>query len=230
MVTENPFADIRLPRERRVSTRESKAFRTDEIGVILSAALAVNAVGRKRAAAKRWIPWLCAYTGARSGEIAQLRGEDVIESDGIWAIRITPDAGTVKNRQARTLPLHEHLIQQGFLDFAQRNGKGPLFYNRTNKVHHDDPTNPPKPRYVKTREHLAKWVRELGVNDPEVHPNHAWRHTFKQIAERNGISERISDAITAHAAHTVGRSYGAPTLSDMAEALRKFPRYSVRCR
>jgi hypothetical protein len=48
---------------------------------------------------------------------------------------------------------------------------------------------------------------------------------FKQIAERSGISERISDAITGHAPHTVARSYGAPTLSDMADALRRFPRY-----
>ena len=70
---------------------------------------------------------------------------------------------------------------------------------------------------------LAAWVRSIGIDDPELQPNHAWRHTFKQIAERNGISERISDAITAHAPHTVGRSYGAPTVSDMAEALRKFP-------
>ncbi len=69
------------------------------------------------------------------------------------------------------------------------------------------------------------WVRELGVDDRELQPNHAWRHTFKQIADRNSISERVSDAITGHAPQTVARGYGAPSLSDMAEALRKFPRY-----
>jgi integrase len=79
---------------------------------------------------------------------------------------------------------------------------------------------------VKTRERLAHWVRELGIDDPEVRPNHAWRHTFKQIAERHGISERVSDAITGHAAATVGRTYGAPTVEDMARELGKFPRYS----
>jgi hypothetical protein len=52
-----------------------------------------------------------------------------------------------------------------------------------------------------------------------------WRHTFKQIAERSGITEKIHDAITGHAAPTEGRKYGAPTVEDMAEALQKFPRY-----
>jgi integrase len=226
LVPSNPFAGIRLPAPRRFWTRESKAFRTDEAMAILSAALAISDVGRKSAAAKRWMPWLCAYTGARSGEIAQLRGSDVIERDGVSAIRITPEAGTVKSRQTRVVPLHEHLIEQGFLGFVQDTGKGPLFYNPRNQGSDgDDPTNPRKPRYVRTREHIAEWVRQLGVNDSELQPNHAWRHTFKQIAERSGISERISDAITGHAPHTVGRSYGAPTLTDMADALRRFPRY-----
>jgi integrase len=80
---------------------------------------------------------------------------------------------------------------------------------------------------VKTREKLAAWVRKIGIDDPNVRPNHAWRHTFKQIAERHGISERVSDEITGHAPLTVGRGYGRPTLPDMATALKKFPRYSV---
>ena len=44
---------------------------------------------------------------------------------------------------------------------------------------------------MKARERLAKWVRELGITDPEVQPNHGWRHSFKQIGHRNEISERI---------------------------------------
>ncbi len=54
---------------------------------------------------------------------------------------------------------------------------------------------------------------------------HAWRHTFKQIADRAGISERMSDYITGHKHGTEGAKYGAPTLEDMAAALVKFPRY-----
>ena len=144
------------------------------------------------------------------------------------AIRITPDAGTVKTRNTRVVPLHEHLLAQGFLTFARTKDKGPLFYEaKEGRLLHDEPTNPRKPRYVKAREHLADWVRSLGVNDRELQPNHAWRHTFKQIADRVGISERMSDYITGHSQKSVGASYGAPTLSDMASALKRFPRYSL---
>ena len=81
---------------------------------------------------------------------------------------------------------------------------------------------------MQARQRLATWVRELGVSDRNISPNHAWRHTFKQIADRAGISERMSDYITGHAPRSVGAGYGAPTLEDMARALRKFPRYKVR--
>jgi len=51
------------------------------------------------------------------------------------------------------------------------------------------------------------------------------RHTFKQIADSVGISERMSDYITGHAHRTIGAKYGAPTVEHMAAALEKFPRY-----
>ena len=66
--------------------------------------------------------------------MTQLRGQDVIKQGGIWAIQITPEAGTVKTREPRTVPLHEHLIAQGFIKFSKANGDGPLFYNVTRSL------------------------------------------------------------------------------------------------
>ena len=48
----------------------------------------------------------------------------MIERDGIHAVRITPEAGTVKGGKARVVPLHEHLIAQGFLKFVGGSGQG----------------------------------------------------------------------------------------------------------
>jgi integrase len=224
LLTHNPFKDVHVTVPKQKMLRD-KAFEEEEVAKILSAALAIQNVERKRHAARRWVPWVCAYTGARVGEITQLRDIDVLPNE--CAIRITPEAGTQKGRKAYKVPLHEHLIEQGFLEFAKASGKGPLFYNEAQSPRKTDPTNPSKPRFVKTREHLAKWVREIGVTDPNIRPNHAWRHTFKQIGRRY-IPEQILDAITGHAPATVGRGYGAPTLTDMAKALKKFPRYSLK--
>jgi integrase len=227
-VTQNPFKTVHVSVPRKKTARPYKAFNTDEIKIILRAALAITDMATARGAARRWVPWLCGYTGARVGEIMQLRGLDVIEQDGVQAIAITPEAGTVKTGMGRVVPLHEHILGQGFLDFVVSRRNGPLFYNPSKA----EPlaraaTNPKKPRASRARERLAIWIRGLGINDKEVRPNHAWRHSFVQIAARSGISHGMSDYITGHAPATEARGYGAPTIKDMAEALKKFPRYEV---
>jgi integrase len=80
---------------------------------------------------------------------------------------------------------------------------------------------------VKATERLAKWVRSLGVDHPEVKPNHGWRHTFKSRAIQARIDARVRDAIVGHAPRTVADAYEHPTVADMAEALKRFPRYAV---
>ncbi len=118
--------------------------------------------------------------------------------------RITPEAGTVKGDAARVVPLHEHLVAQGFLTFVLQHKDGPLFYEPDTETANLDPIERRKPRYSQVRQRLATWVRELGVDDPNISPNHAWRHTFKKIADRAGITERMSDYITGHAPRSVG--------------------------
>jgi integrase len=90
-----------------------------------------------------------------------------------------------------------------------------------------DPTNPRRARYVKQRERLADWVRELGVTDKQILPNHAWRHSFKRRAARAKIEKRFRDAFCGHASKEVGDHYETPSLEDMAEEIKRFPRYVV---
>jgi integrase len=219
----NPFAKVKVSVPDKIETRESKAFTDNELRIILKSASVVDD-DTTFGAAKRWCPWIAAYTGARMGELTQLRAEDVLTVDGVPCIRITPEAGTVKTRKPRTVPLHGHLIKQGFLSFV-KGRKGPLFYNPTQNASVENKSAPRRPRAVKQRERLAGWIRELGVTDEELSPTHGFRHSFKAIAARSGILEKYSDAITGHAHATVARRYGAPTVSDLAEALKAFPRY-----
>jgi integrase len=129
LIQANPFVGVTVtvPKKRRL--RETDAFTSEEARMILKASLAITITSSRFAAACRWVPWLCAYTGARAGEITQLRGVDVVKREGIDALRLTPEAGTIKTGATRTIPIHEHLIAQGFLDFVKTRGDGPLFYN-----------------------------------------------------------------------------------------------------
>jgi integrase len=228
LVSKNPFAAVTVTVPRKIKNRENDAFTDEEWRTILRASMAIKSTTNPSDAAKRWLPWLCAYSGARAGEITQLRGIDIEQRGDFHVMKFRPEAGTIKTGEARTVPLHEHIIEQGFLEFVHKRGKGPLFYKKDNTVNQtaEDPMRPKRPRAAIVRIQVAKWARTL-VADREVQPNHAWRDLFKQIAERSGISERVHDAITGHAPATVGRTYGQATVEDMAAALKKFPRYQI---
>jgi integrase len=214
---------VRVPK--RAKLRE-QSFTQDEAEAILTASLQkpTTALTKGHALARRWIPWLCAYSGARVNELTQLRAEDVRQVDGCWAMNITPDAGTVKDAKARLVPLHSHLIDQGFLHVVEAQGSGPLFFDPSRR-RVEGPTN----RYVsKVGERIAEWVREqVGITDPSLQPNHAWRHRFTSMSYALGIEERMLDAILGHAPASVGRGYEGPPLRAKAEAIEKVPRYDV---
>jgi integrase len=214
--------NVRVPKRVRLRNPE---FNNDEAIAILRATLKPIPEGTRPCVARaiRWIPWLCAFTGARVNEIAQLRREDLMQVDGIWAIRITPEAGSVKTSTARTVPLHSQIIEQGFIDVVQRLPEGPAFYDPSRRKTNDDPAN----RYVKkVGERLAEFVRsDAGISDPNVQPNHGWRHKFKSLAYEHDIEERIADAIQGHAPKSAGQNYGSITLKAMAMAIAKLPNF-----
>jgi integrase len=117
-ITINPFAGVTVAVPRRAPKLREREFHEEEWRTILKATLLPPPPRMEpyNAEARRWVPWICAYTGSRPGEACQLRGKDVTETPHGWVMRITPEAGTVKGGAARTVPLHEHLIEQGFID------------------------------------------------------------------------------------------------------------------
>jgi integrase len=223
LIRANPakeLAKVRVPKAPKLRDRD---FTKPERNAILSAALlpASDRVSPQRKLARRWIPWLCAYTGARVNEITQLRKADVREIEGVWTILITPEAGGNKTNEARTVPLHEHLIEQGFINAIKNKPEGPLFY--TPEADRD-----PKAQYEKVGTFLADWVRhDVGVSDKAIMPNHAWRHTFKTVCLEAGIEERAADYMQGHASKGQGRRYGANTVPALAAQFAKFPRFDV---
>jgi integrase len=216
--------------ERVKPTRyRQKAFYEQERALILKAAYAINEPNTPDEAARRWVPWLLYYTGARPGEITQLRGIDIKCIDAVWALDLTPDAGTIKDNDARLVPLHSHLIEQGFLEFVQSRGDGPLFYRpRRTKSDSSALLHQKKSPAAQVRQRLAKWLRkDVGLGDGYVSPLHAWRHTFKLIGRRVEENEALVDYICGHAPASVGRSYGEADLQDLKRFIEKFPRFDV---
>ncbi|WP_409564504.1 DUF6538 domain-containing protein [Methylobacterium sp. J-088] len=219
ILSSNPATGISLDEPRIVLQRE-RTFRDREIAEILSAASGVTPDARNptRSAARRWCPWLAAYSGARITELTNLHREDIRTESRIpfMHLRVT------KTGEARSVPIHAHLIEQGFLAFVEACGPGPLFYDP--KRRRDGSVAPQAE--IQGRQ-VGKWVRGTVKLDPGVDPNHGWRHTWKTRALGAGIEERLRDAITGHRVASVGRRYETPTLMMLADAMDRMPRYQV---
>lgn len=223
ILVRSPAADVKLRVSKRDKGRDMRGFFDDEATIILRATLASppKRLAPHHAAARRWVPWLCAYTGARVNEITQLRACDIKHLEKHWCILITPEAGTQKTLSKRWVPLHEHLIEQGFLDFVNtKRGVTPLF--TAAKSGEDRKTSLSE----LTGAHLAKWVRSLGITDPDVAPNHGWRHRFKTDA-RNCIPADARNAIQGHAPATAGDEYGDFPPRILGPEMAKFPRIEL---
>lgn len=219
----NPASGVNVRLGKKVKVRE-RDFTADEIRALLKAAngaLKGKAKPNQTVQAIRWVPWLCAYTGARVGELVQLRKEDfkLDPETGAWVLTINPDAGTVKGKEYRVVPLHAHLVEMGFMQFVEAAPNDHLFMT----------VKPGKSLlgvWQSKKNRLREWAREH-VTDPNVAPNHGWRHTFKTIGFEAGIQEKVLDAICGHAPSSVGRQYGTVSLKTKVDAMEKFPRYKL---
>ena len=117
------------------------------------------------------------------------------------------------------MPLHPHLIEQGFPTLAKAGDETPLFYR-------DGAGNEVNPAYKVRAADLAKWVRSLGVTDVPQ-PNHGWRHRLKTLARLHGIPADVADAIQGHVPRNEGGKYDSMPLPVLVEAIAKLPRYDV---
>ncbi|QND73994.1 tyrosine-type recombinase/integrase [Tardiphaga robiniae] len=210
---------IKAPKPRKL---RQKGFYDDEASAILKHAknYVPGNEAPKLAAAKRFVPGLCAFTGARVGEMLQLRKQDVRREGKHWILHITPEAGTVKTDEARDVVLHQQVIEGGFLDFYEAAKPGHLF------ISPKDGELGIRNALKTARNKVTEFVREV-VPDKNVDPSHGWRHRFKTVGIDLEIEMRVLDALQGHAPTNVSGEYGEVSIKAKANAIAKFPHIAV---
>jgi integrase len=205
-IAENPAERIGLAYRSKPRTRDQGYTRDEAYFVLDSCRSQDTAVyARDRAATLRWVPWICAYTGARIGEITQMRPCDIYCSGRDMAMmKITPEAGRQKAGSYRDVAIHSHLLAQGFLEYVLACGSAPLFYDPARARGEPDPAK----LSAKSGEWLAAWIRSNCIKDRRIAPNHAWRHRFKSNSRTIGMREDFAELIMGHAPNGASRLYG----------------------
>ena len=205
----------RVTIESKQKRSEAKRSFTDE-----EATIVLRAAASSSDPVRRWVPLLCAYSGARVSEVCQLRVQDIRLIDGVWCMAIDPEAGSIKTESSeRAVPLHPAVIDSGFLGFVSAAGSGPLFKSL--------PLDRFGRRGGNGTKVLGRWVRSLGLADPRLSPNHSWRHRLRTLARRHGLAPDIADAITGHGRRRVADNYGEFEMAAVLRELKKIP--AINC-
>ncbi|WP_261413921.1 tyrosine-type recombinase/integrase [Serratia quinivorans] len=143
---------------------------------------------------KKWVFLLLAYTGARRAEITKLTSKDVLfDGDtGRYYLMINESKTAAGTRQ---IPLHNYLINNGFIDFVKSKGDSALFpeityQNQVTKAFHN--------------------IRdELGIpylndfNEPRI--VHSLRHTFITSAMTNSNTTLVQQVV-GHEQSNIGET------------------------
>jgi len=228
LLPENVAATVRQSKPKRQRARDP-GYSNKEALAILRASRIYEAkpdafgVIREKAqsvAAKKWVPLLCAFSGARVGEMLQLRQEDVRQEGDRWVIRITPEAGTMKAGHFRDVPLHPQVVALGFVDHVKAAGSGPLFHGSP------DPAKAVSAARAQSNK-IGAWLHQAGLVPGGLQPSHAWRHRFKGQARELGLDMRVTDAIQGHAGKSAADDYGDISLIAKARVIDTLPSYKI---
>ena len=171
-----------------------------------------------------------AYTGCRVSEIVDCSTRDfnfVKNGDrekvipGKWFLFISEDhrepGCTVKGHKDRYVPLHPEVTAR-LIPYMERvvaeDGHGPLFRH----VRKDKDGK--RSTYVARK--IDDWMDGV-IKDPNLAPNHSFRHYLKsQLLDRD-VPERISDSITGHTTPGIGRKYEHVEMWKKFDAISKLP-------
>ncbi|HLO76357.1 MAG TPA: DUF6538 domain-containing protein [Magnetospirillum sp.] len=224
---DNPFRGLKLKVKARNVRDERHPFTLDELKAIFSAPIYTGCKSVRewvspgllipRDAGIYWLPLIGLFTGARSGEIIQLRVEDVRQEHGVIFFDINDDGEDKRLKTAhskRTTPVHPILVELGLLDHVERQRrKGEVRLFPEMKMGEDGYYSSP---YSK---HFRRFLEAVKIKHRK-NAFHSFRHCFEDACRNSDISKEVMDALQGHGEEGMSGRYGRGFfLKKLAEAM-----------
>ncbi|MDW9527395.1 integrase [Sinorhizobium meliloti] len=155
-----------------------------------------------------WVPVLGLFTGCRSGEIIQLRLEDIRTDAGVTYFQVTDDGEDLNLKTAasfRRIPVHQTLVDLGFLQFVERQRK-----RKHKRLFPEMPKA--KDGYYSTAysTKFKNTLEALEIKHEKI-AFHSFRHSFEDACRNSRIHGDFMNALQGHAEKGMAGRYGNGT-------------------
>ena len=231
----NPLKS-RLIRERlpKAVRRERKTLTSEEMTRVFSLPDFIKQKDGKLTA-RFWLPLLCLFHGTRANEVAAMRVADMGEEAGILFLNLqeTDERRLKTESSARLVPLHQRVIDMGFLEFvAKRREQDPTGYLFPGLSRNDNGS---------MADGICKWWARLVKANLGASTSggaigargiHSLRHSWATAARSAGLSDSTRKRLGGWSQSDVSEHYGSrlgelPTLKAEIDKIKftgvKFP-------
>jgi integrase len=207
----NPFQNLK-PTDGRRARDQKKRFTDDDLQALFDP----NRFNSSQLDSfKFFMPLLALHTGARVGELANLRTVDVQEKDGITILDLNDEVKRKKTKSSvRRIPLHPYLLEVGFADYVakiQQQGHERLFPDACRNI-------------TGASDKMSDWFNRTYLPNTEIDRDkksfHSFRHTFADSLKQLDVPTLKIEAFTGHAdsaisTGTYGKDYPMSTLYEV---------------
>ncbi|EII3144999.1 tyrosine-type recombinase/integrase [Vibrio parahaemolyticus O3:K56] len=224
LIEKNVFKAIKAPKSRVAKASQQRdRWQLKELKKLFS-----SSEYRKKDVQFNWTTKIQLYHGCRPSEVCQLTTSDIQIIEGVPCITISDseaDQRLKTSNALRIVPLHNQLINEGFLEYVQgrREQKQKQLFDY--KPHGDN-----KDWSFRYRTNLGKLQTAIGMK-PNARPTaYSFRHTFIDELKIADTPEHIVAEIVGHAHPniTFGRYGKQAKVHQLHEAVNKFPAVEVK--
>jgi integrase len=181
----NPFDGLQVGKAgRKRADQQRAAFTQDDLKTIFCDS---KEYGKDRITRPDyfWVPLLGLFTGCRLEELCQAYVKDIKQEEGVWVLDVVADEPdkTIKTGERRLVPLHDTLIDLGFLKYVQSLPKNGRLFPKFKRINN---------RYGHAfGQWFSNFKKRIGIAPNQTF--HSFRHTVAtHLAERDIPDHRIS--------------------------------------
>ena len=201
----NPFTDLSLHITKRPD--QEKSIYTDAELKVLFENLKYN----HKKPSRYWTPILMLFTGMRPTEISQLHKSNIVQIDNIYCIKLDDSIQLKTEYSQRIIPIHQKLIELGFIQYVDSIKDGQLFPDIDLSV------------LKKTGPASRFWNRtyhnQFNINT-ENKSIYSLRHNFITQLRNNDVSESYTAELAGHSKGTT-MSYSRYAASGQIQKLHQ---------